>query len=115
MPTADSTKNIVYEGPGPGAELMGASQANFIILEPGADKEVAVLLNDPAAAALAEQLGAEATPEWREAATRATGEAMIRSRLASGEHLDSLIMVSVSTFEQQPELVAAVRAGLAAS
>jgi hypothetical protein len=93
---------------------MGASQANFIILEPGADKEVAVLLNDPAAAFLAQQLGAEPTAEWREAATRATGEAVIRSRLASGEHLDSLIMVSAATFQQQPDLLAAVRMGLAA-
>jgi len=115
VPTADSTKTVVYEGPGSGAELMGASQANFIVLEPGADKEVAVLLNDPAAALLAEQLGVEATSEWREAATREAGLAVIRHHIARGDHLDSVIMISTATFAEHPELVGVVRSWLTAS
>jgi hypothetical protein len=115
MTTADSNVRIVYEGPGAGAELMGASQANFILLGPGADKEVAVLLNDPAAAFLAERLGVEPTGPWREAATREAGRAVIQHHLSAGGHLDSVLMISRATLERLPGVVEVVRTALAAT
>src|SRR5690606_30152533 len=95
---------IVYEGAGEGADIiMGASQANFIVVGPGADKECAVMVNDPAAQYLAEQLGAELTPEWREAITAKLGKQVIEQTLKDGRHLSSVIFISRAVLEAHPE------------
>jgi hypothetical protein len=88
---------------------MGATLANFIIELPGADKECAVMLNDPGAAYLAEQLGAEETPEWREAATEKVGAAVLRAAIEESRHTDSVVFVSRAILEAHPEFVDALR------
>ena len=110
MTQAETNHRIVYEGPSEGAgELMGASLANFIIEGPGADKECAVMLNDPGAAYLAEKLGAQVTPEWREEITRKVGEVVLRAAIDAHRHVDSVVFISRAIFEAHPEYVEALR------
>jgi hypothetical protein len=103
---------IRYEGIGSGAhEIFGATQANFLVAGgpwPGA-REIAVMLNDPAAGMLAEVSGAENTDEFRVEAARKVGEAAIRERFRRLGSVDSVIVVSRATLEAQPELVDPVR------
>lgn len=110
MTQTDTDHRVIYEGPGEGADtIMGASQANFIVVGPGADKECAVLLNDPGAEYLAEQLGAEMTEAWREAITAKLGEIVIEATLGASRHLDSVIFISRAILQAHPEYVAALR------
>jgi hypothetical protein len=103
---------IRYEGMGSGAhEIFGATQANFLVAGgpwPGA-REVAVMLNDPAAATLAEAAGAENTDGFRAEAARRVGEAAIRERFQRLGSIDSVVVVSRAMLEEHPELVDAVR------
>ncbi len=89
--------------------MMGATLANFIIELPGADKECSVMLNDPGAAYLAEQLGVEITPEWREMATEKVGAAVLRGAIEGSRHIDSVVFVSRAILEAHPEFVDALR------
>jgi hypothetical protein len=109
---AEAEYRIVYEGPSEGAEaIMGATLANFIIEGPGADKECGVMLNDPGAAYLAERLGVEQTPEWREQMTKRVGEVVLDAALQQKRHIDSVVFVSRAILEAHPEYVEALRAG----
>ncbi|MGH2627531.1 MAG: hypothetical protein ACRDHY_12880, partial [Anaerolineales bacterium] len=103
---------IRYEGVGSGAhEIWGGTQANFIVRGAGmaGAREVAVMLNDPAAAFLAETLGAENTEEFRADAAHVVGEAVIRDRYARIGRVESLITVSRATLDVNPGLVGALR------
>lgn len=111
--SADAPELVVrYEGVGSGAdEIWGGTQANFLAFggHLPAGKEVAVMLNDPAAAMLAETLGIENTPEFRAEAARRVGEAAIRGLHDRTRHLDPVITVSRATLETYPDLVNALR------
>jgi hypothetical protein len=89
--------------------MMGATLANFIIEGPGADKECAVMLNDPGAAYLAEQLNVELTADWREAATAKVGKALLQAAIEESRHVDSVVFVSRAILEAHPEFVDALR------
>ncbi len=104
---------IRYEGTGSGAhEIYGGTQANFLVGGgpwPGA-REIAVMLNDPAAAMLAEAAGAENTDGFRAEAARKVGVAAVRERFQRLGSVDSVVVVSRATLEEHPELIEAVRA-----
>ncbi|MEX0784920.1 MAG: hypothetical protein WD557_19980 [Dehalococcoidia bacterium] len=113
MTQAPETELLVrYEGTGSGAhEIWGGTQANFLVAAngwPGA-REVAVMLNDPAAALLAESAGAENTDEFRAEAANRVGEAVIRERHRRLGHVDAVVTVSRATLEEHPELLEAVK------
>jgi hypothetical protein len=103
---------IGYEGAGSGAhEIWGGTQANFLVAGgpwPGA-REIAVMLNDPAAAMLAEGVGAENTDEFRAEAARRVGEAALRERFGRLGTIDSVVVISRATLEERPELMEAAR------
>lgn len=111
-PTTERDLTVSYEGIGSGAhEIWGATQANFLVAGgpwPGG-KEVAVMLNDPAAAMLAEALGVENSEDFRANAARVVGEAAIRERHQRLGSVDSLVTVSRATLESHPELIDALR------
>ena len=102
---------IRFEGYSPGTEIWGATQANFLVSTPGQhSKEAAVLLNDPAAAMLANELGRDDTPEFREAAARAVGYAALTDIVTRGAHFDSALIVSRAYLEEHPAVLGAARA-----
>ena len=113
MAQAPETEIVVrYTGAGSGAhEIWGGTQANFLVAIPGwpGAREVAVMLNDPGAALLAESVGAENSDEFRHDAARRVGEAAIRERYARGGHIDAVITVSRATLEEHPALIEALR------
>lgn len=114
MTTADSSTEVFYQGPGISTETWGFTQANFLVALPGrSDKESAILLNDPAARMLAQELGIEDTPENRERLACAVGEAWLPKLVEAGGSLESLITVSVAFLNQHPEVVAGVRQAMA--
>ncbi|MGE0598431.1 MAG: hypothetical protein AB7J35_01225 [Dehalococcoidia bacterium] len=105
---------IRFEGYSPGTEIWGATQANFLVSAPGHHaKEAAVLLNLPAAAMLAADLGKDDSPEFREAAARAVGYAALTDILARGAHFDSALIGSRAYLEEHPSVLSAARAALA--
>ena len=109
-PTAEAT--IRYLGPGDGAELWGGTQADFVIDWPHRPaKEIAVLLQDAAASALAQAAGREDTADSHITAARAVGEAWLSAQVARERHLDSLVVISAATLRERPELVDAARSG----
>lgn len=96
---------IRFEGFGVGTEIWGSTQANFAVVLPGRHtKETAILLNDPAGALLAETAGRDDTPEFREAAARAAGEALLHELVGNDAHIPSLISVSRALIEAEPGL-----------
>ena len=96
---------IRFEGFGVGTEIWGSTQANFAVVLPGRHtKETAILLNDPAAALIAEGAATEITPEFREAAARAAGEVLLEELVRSDSHIPSLISVSRALMEAEPGL-----------
>ena len=102
---------VRYEGIGSGVgELWGATQANFLVSggQLPAGKEVAVMLNDPAAAMLAEAAGAENTPEFRAIAAQRVGEAAIRQEYGRTGRVAAIVTVSRMTLESQPALLEAL-------
>ncbi len=109
----EPTENIRFEGYTVGTEIWGATQANFLIAMEGRHaKEAAILLNDPAAKYLAEVLGAEDSEEFRQAAARAVGQAVLREALANGRPFSSITTVSRTYFDEHPGVLEAVRAAL---
>ena len=105
---------VRFEGFTPGTEIWGSTQANFLIQLPRRNaKEAAILLNDPTAKLLAEALGREDTPEFREEAARVAGQLVFQDDAArGGGTIDSLIMISNVFFEQRPDLLEQVKAAL---
>ncbi len=111
MSAAPAPATIRYHGPGDGAELWGGTQADFVLDWPGRPaREVAILLQDAAAAALAEAAAAEDGPAFRAEAARAVGEAWLEARAARGERIDSVAVISAATLAERPELAAVARA-----
>jgi hypothetical protein len=107
MTTTEPEIAVRYEGPGTGSELWGMSQANFLVDLPRRhSKEIAVLLNDAASHVLAQQLATDDTPEFRAGAARYGGEYLIRKLAASGRHLDSSLVLSLSTLEEHSDILA---------
>ena len=106
---------IRFEGYSPGTEIWGSTQANFLVQLPGRHaKECAVLLNDPAARLLAANAGQDDTPEFREMAARAVGEAILHDIVARGAPLESVVMASSAYFEAHPAVLATAEAALKA-
>jgi len=104
---------VRFEGFSPGTEIWGSTQANFLVKLPGRHaKESAILLNDPTAKALAEELGRENTQEFREEAARLAGGIIFRDVLERGRPIDSVVMASNAFFEERPDLLAALKASL---
>jgi hypothetical protein len=109
MTTAPISAAIHYQGPGLATETWGFTQANFLVAIPGrAAKESAILLNDPAARQLAQELGIDDSPEAREALARAAGEAWLPS-LAHGGKIESLVTISVAFLNNHPDVVEAIK------
>ncbi len=114
MTTAPLSVELYYQGPGIATETWGFTQANFLVALPGrADKESAILLNDPAARMLASELGIEDNQENRERLARAAGEAWIPQLAEREPSIDSLITVSVAFLNQHPEVVAGIKKAMA--
>ena len=110
MSAATGTTTITYHGPGEGAELWGGTQADFALDWPGRPaKEVAILLQDAAAEALAQAASAEDGPDFRAAAARAMGEVWLQALVERQGHIESVIVVSAATLAERPELMAVAR------
>jgi len=104
---------IRYEGGGVGTEIWGCTQANFLVIAPGQHaREVAILLNDVAAAYLAAELGANNDEQFRADAVRYVGEWWLQRRLAEGGHLDSVVMLSRAALEASPPPMPALKKAL---
>lgn len=97
---------ISYEGAGDVTELMGGTQANFLVRRAGhAAKEVAVILNLQASAALAKELDAEDNDHFRENAARIVGRLAIEYAFERFNRLDSILFVSSASLKEDPRLV----------
>ena len=108
--TVDTDLTIEFEGFTPGADVFGATQANFSIDRPGIHaKELSILLNSPAAAYLAETLGRENTPAFHEEAARVAGAAWVRRLLDAGHRPESVIFLSRSTLDGAPDFVESLK------
>ena len=116
MTTAmEPTAEIRFEGYSPGTEIWGSTQANFLVQFAGRHaREVAVLLNDPAAKLLAADSGREDSQEFREEAARAVGEAVLKDVVARGASIESVVMASAAYFEAHPAVLAKAEAALKA-
>jgi hypothetical protein len=115
MTAVEESRGVArFQSIGTGTEIWGATQANYIVKLPGSNaKEVAILLNSPAAANLAAAVGKEDSEEFREAAVRAAGEAILSDVIDSGRPLESVVVASNAYFEARPELLEKIRAALA--
>ena len=110
MSAASAPTTISYHGPGAGAELWGGTQADFVLDWPRRPaREVAVLLQDAAAEALAQAASAEDGPDFRAAAARAVGEAWLEAQVERQGRIDSMVVISAATLAERPELVAVAR------
>ncbi len=107
---------IRYRGPGEGAELWGGTQADFVLDSPNLPaREVAVLLQDAAAEALAQAASTANSPEFREQVAHAVGEAWLRGRIAERARIDSISVIAAATLAEHPDLTAAAEALTATS
>ncbi|MFN0146324.1 MAG: hypothetical protein ACKVT1_07430 [Dehalococcoidia bacterium] len=101
---------VEFESIGTATEILGGTQANFVVHRPGQHgKEVAVVLNVPAATYAAKAVGVADTPEFQESATRRLGQAWLERVLARGEHADSVVFLSRAILEREPGLIDALR------
>lgn len=97
---------IRYEGPGAGTEIWGMTQANFTVGLPNEHmKELAVLLNDPAAEYLCKELGLEDTPENRDRIARDAGDYILRKHVDAGDRLYSTMPISMATLAADPSIL----------
>ncbi|WP_322819162.1 hypothetical protein [Tepidiforma sp.] len=102
---------ISYEGPSPDTEFLGFSQANFLVTVPGwKAREVAILLNAPAARRLLAELGREDTSEARDQLARLVGEAWLKRVIEGRAPFESIVTVSNGFLDEHPDLLAEVRA-----
>jgi hypothetical protein len=102
---------VKFLGLAAGAEILGAIQADFAIDPPhGHARELSVLLNEPAAAFLAQHLGVEDTPEWRQRAAQEVGAAWLRYAFERGRKLDSITFLSKALLEANPDFLASLKA-----
>ena len=117
MTTQQDTNAMVrYEGGSVGTEIWGMTQANFLVVVPGRHaKETAINLTDAAAEAVAGQMGAENTAEFRQNVAREAGAAFLEPLAAAGGHVDSIIVVSEAFLDQHPEVLVRLKAAAAAA
>lgn len=102
---------ISYEGPSPDTEFLGFSQANFLVTVPGwKAREVAILLNAPAARRLLAELGREDTSEARDQLARLVGEAWLKRVVEGRVPFESIVTVSNGFLDEHPDLRDEVRA-----
>ncbi|MBI2764996.1 MAG: hypothetical protein HYX53_03695 [Chloroflexi bacterium] len=110
---ANSDIHVRFEGFGVAPEIWGAMQANYLITAPGHHaRETAVLLNEPAAAFLAELLGQPDTEDFRRNAARHVGRMWVERLIRNGERIAPAITISRQTLEADPEFLANIRASL---
>lgn len=96
---------ISYEGPSPDTEFLGFSQANFLVTVPGwKAREVAILLNAPAARRLLAELGREDTSEARDQLARLVGEAWLKRVVEGRVPFQSIVTVSNGFLDEHPDL-----------
>jgi hypothetical protein len=106
--TAPTEPEIVvrYEGSAIATELWGMTQANFSVRVPGRhNKEVGVMLNDPAARYLAAELGQEDTRAFRVAAARQAGAYLVEKLALEGRYIDSSVDLSKRTLDANPDIL----------
>lgn len=117
MTTAlESDLTISYEGTGEVTELMGGHQANFLVRRPGmAAKEVAVILNSAASAAIAKELETEDDEAFRDNAARIAGRIAIERMFEQYNRLDSLLFVSAGSLREDPVIISELKRLLAAA
>lgn len=97
---------VRFEDFGESPELWGATQANFMVVQPAHHAiEAAVMLNTPASAFLAAALNVEQTPEFRREITRIAGAAWIEHLAESGESIASIMTLSRAALEASPAVV----------
>lgn len=102
---------ISYEGPSPDTEFLGFSQANFLVTVPAwKAREVAILLNAPAARRLLAELGREDTSEARDQLARLVGEAWLKRVVEGRVPFQSIVTVSNGFLDEHPDLRDEVRA-----
>lgn len=110
---AEATVEVRYQGGSAGGELWGMTQGDFILSAAGRNqREVAVLLNDPAAQLLAGQLGKEDTPAFRQEAVHQVGLFLLAQLERQGS-VDPQIFVSVGLLNENPEIVEHLKRGQA--
>ena len=110
MSTAEDGAMVSFEGGGVGTELWGMTQANFLVHLPRRhSKEVAIMLNDAAAVALATELGVDNTSAFRSEAAERVGRYIVERRAKSGHHLDSAITVSAADLANEPGLLESLK------
>lgn len=98
--------NVRYEGGTAANEIMGSTQANFLVATPGHHaKEVAVLLNDAVAGLLAADLEEDNTKEFRSNLARHLGQRWLEHMIEQGSHLDSVVMISKAALEREALVV----------
>lgn len=112
--TTESPAIVRYEGPSPGTDVSGYTQANFLVAVPGRNaKESAILMNGPAGRFLADEFGLEDSAEVRDALARALGETWFPTLVERGGDVESIVTVSRGFLDDHPEVVEAVRKAFA--
>ena len=111
----EDSPQVRFEGFSAGTEIWGSTQANFLVQLHGRHaREVAVLLNVPAGTALAAATGREDTPDFREEAARAIGQAVLEDVIGRGATFDSIITVSEWFLAEHPGIFDRAKAALSA-
>jgi hypothetical protein len=104
-------ERVRYEGSSVGTEIWGMTQANFLVVIPGRHaKETAISLTDAAARRLADELGQENTPDFRQRMAREAGFAYLEPLADGYGHVDSLIVVSEGFLEEHAAVLERLRA-----
>ncbi len=98
---------ILYEGPGEGAELMGAEQANFYA--PGLEREFGVFINIPTLEYVMGELGIEDTPDNRQKLMEHLGRAIIERKVRASR-IDPVTFVGKKALTDDPTILEEVRA-----
>ena len=102
---AEPKVEVRYQGGSAGGELWGMTQGDFILSMAGLNqREVAVLLNDPAAQLLATELGRDDTPQFRQEAVHQVGQFWLEQLEQKGA-VDPQIFVSVGLLNEHPEII----------
>lgn len=103
---------VIFEGFGEGAELLGATQVNFIV--PDMEREFAMTINDPALDRAVQESGLEASPETRLVVARELGRLLLLRKLQAHQ-MEPLNFFGLRLFEEHPGIVEDLRVALAAA
>lgn len=110
MPTTAPEIHVSFEGYGEAPEIWGSMQANFLVTQHGHHaQETAVLLNDPAAAFLAEVLGQKDDDTFRRQAARHVGQLWLEKLVNEGTHLAPAVSISRGALEAAPDFIERVK------